>query len=155
MTQHLSALFRSRQEVQDAQHALTETMKDAFERTYLVEMACREGLPNAPWSEHEIDLAEYAAHGEQLTTSASNRFPQPRHGEHSSVRIDENKKTGHTIADPDTARIPTICLLLEGGNAFALQRPASRWRLRNSPIQLNLFSEDAPRDCERFPSAPL
>lgn len=135
MTQHLSALFRSGRDAQDAQRALTETMRDAFEVIFLFEMGCRATLQSTSWTDHEIEFAEYAGHGEQLTTAGGNRFPQPCDHQHSSFRIGENEKTGHTllvVSGPDTSQIPTICQVIAQCNAFALHCPDSRWRLCNT-----------------------
>ncbi|MGF6840117.1 hypothetical protein QF001_003984 [Paraburkholderia youngii] len=132
MAEYLSAIFRSYRDASDARQALAESdlcELDAF----VFSLAASRGAPKSVFPTHEMDHAEYAAHGE-WGLIAVNRFIEPQ-ADCFVASISEDGRAGHALlvaADPPPALLVQICAKLKDCGAFALRPPGSRWRLCNS-----------------------
>lgn len=129
MTQYLSAIFRSYRDARDARESLGESNL-CESGMFLFSLSPSPGSPTWVNPAHEMDHAEYAAHGE-CALMAVNRFVGSP-ADCLAAGIHEDTRAGHTLlvaADPRPALLVQICTRLRDYGAFAIRPPGSRWRL--------------------------
>ncbi|MBB5414305.1 hypothetical protein QF000_001470 [Paraburkholderia atlantica] len=132
MAEYLSAIFRSYRDASDARQSLAESGLCELDM-FLFSLAASPGSPKSVFPMHEMDHAEYAAHGE-WGLIALNRFIEPQ-ADCFVASISEDSRAAHALlvaADPPPALLVQICARLKDCGAFALRPPGSRWRLCNS-----------------------
>ncbi|SOE87381.1 hypothetical protein SAMN05446935_7998 [Burkholderia sp. YR290] len=131
MAEYLSAIFRSYRDACDARQSLDESDLCEAGALLLFPLAPPTRAPRPVCAAHELDHAEYAAHGEQIAITAINRFME-RDVDCFVSDFHEDSRPGHTLlvaAHPPASALAHICDVLKNCGAFAIRLPRSRWRL--------------------------
>ncbi|RZF26542.1 hypothetical protein EVC45_27625 [Paraburkholderia sp. UYCP14C] len=132
MAEYLIAVFRSYRDASDARDALAESDLCDLE-VLLFPLASSPGSAKSVIPSHEMDHAEYAAHGERGLL-AVNHFIAPQ-ADCFVPSVGEVSRAGHTLlvaTDPPAALLGRICARLRDCGAFAVRPPGSRWRFCTS-----------------------
>ena len=96
MAEYLSAIFRSYRDACDARQSLDEADLCEAGALLFFPLAPPTRAPRAVCAAHELDHAEYAAHGEQIAITAINRFME-RDVDSFVSDFHEDSRPGHTL----------------------------------------------------------
>ncbi|ACC74254.1 hypothetical protein Bphy_5168 [Paraburkholderia phymatum STM815] len=134
MKEHLSALFRTHREAVEASQSLMEQegLCDA-DALFVFPLGSVARAARPMPDRHEVDHAEYAGHGEQMTMMSINHFVEPFTAHLSpSPGVHEDGRQGHAlvvIGHPPQHSLARICDALKGCGAFAIRCPGDSWHL--------------------------
>jgi hypothetical protein len=135
MNELICAIFRSHHDAFDAWRTLREHEDlPGLGSLFLFPLAPSASSARAAWEPHEVDYAEYAGHGEQMTVMSTNRFVEPR-SEGRASDLSDDKRAGRTLLClrcPPQGSAAQFCAVLKNCGAFAIQCAGSRWRLCNT-----------------------